>query len=185
MAITTATFAGGCFWCIEAAFNAVRGVHSAISGYTGGDTESPTYQEICTGLSGHAEAVQVEFDDSQISYQNLLTLFFTLHDATQLNRQGNDIGSQYRSAIFYHTPEQKSQAKAFIQSLRDAQVYPDSIKTTVVELTTFYPAEAYHQGYYLKNPNQGYCAMVVTPKFLKFKQKYHALLKAENNLYGQ
>ncbi|MFT6984265.1 MAG: peptide-methionine (S)-S-oxide reductase [Psychromonas sp.] len=178
MAIATATFAGGCFWCIEAAFNAVHGVHSAISGYTGGDTQSPTYQDICTGLSGHAEAVQIQFDDTQISYQTLLTLFFSLHDATQLNRQGHDIGSQYRSAIFYHTPQQKSQAEAFIQSLCDAHVYQESIKTTVVELTSFYPAEDYHQGYYLKNQNQGYCAMVVTPKFLKFKQKYHDQLKA-------
>ena len=178
MVISTATFAGGCFWCIEAAFNSLIGVKSAVSGYTGGVTKSPTYQDVCSGTSGHAEAVQVQFDETQISYQTLLMAFFSLHDATQLNRQGNDIGSQYRSVIFYHSPQQKSQAEAFIKKLSDEHVYNDTIKTSVDKLTTFYQAEDYHQGYYLKNPTQGYCTMVITPKFLKFKQQYQAQLKA-------
>ena len=179
MGISTATFAGGCFWCIEAAFNALIGVKSAVSGYAGGVTKSPTYQDVCSGKTGHAEAVQIQFDETQISYQTLLTAFFSLHDATQLNRQGNDIGSQYRSVIFYHNPQQKSQAEAFIKKLSDENVYNDTIKTTINKLTTFYPAEDYHQGYYLKNPTQGYCTVVITPKFLKFKQQYQAQLKAE------
>jgi peptide-methionine (S)-S-oxide reductase len=177
MTTSTATFAGGCFWCLEAAFNSLHGVTSAVSGYTGGITESPTYQDVCSGTTGHAEAVQIQFDETQISYQMLLTIFFSLHDATQLNRQGNDIGSQYRSAIFYHNLQQKSQAEAFIKKLSDEQVYNDRIKTTVTESTTFYQAEDYHQGYYLKNPTQGYCTMIITPKFLKFKQQYQAQLK--------
>jgi peptide-methionine (S)-S-oxide reductase len=177
MAISTATFAGGCFWCIEAAFNSLLGVQRCVSGYTGGVTPSPSYQDVCSGTTGHAEAVQIQFDDTKISYQMLLTVFFSLHDATQLNRQGNDIGSQYRSAIFYHNPQQKSQAEAFIKELSEAGIYKDTIKTTISKLTTFYRAEDYHQGYYLKNPNQGYCTMVITPKFLKFKQQYQKQLK--------
>lgn len=177
MAISTATFAGGCFWCIEAAFNSLIGVKNAVSGYCGGTSEDPTYQDICSGFTGHAEAVQITFDDTRISYQTLLTMFFSLHDATQLNRQGHDIGSQYRSAIFYHNPQQKLQAQAFIQALSEADVYSDTIKTAISELTTFYPAEDKHQAYYLKNPEQAYCAMVITPKFLKFKQQYQAQLK--------
>ncbi len=179
MGISTATFAGGCFWCIEAAFNSLNGVKSAVSGYTGGVTESPSYQEVCSGSSGHAEAVQIQFDDQVISYQTLLMVFFSLHDATQLNRQGNDIGSQYRSAIFYHSAEQKAQAQAFINKLADENVYDDTIKTELNPAGTFYQAEDYHQGYYLKNPEQGYCAMVITPKFLKFKQRYQAQLKEQ------
>lgn len=177
MATSTATFAGGCFWCIEAAFTALLGVRSAVSGYCGGTSEDATYLDVCSGATGHAEAVQVTFDDTQINYQTLLTIFFSLHDATQLNRQGNDIGSQYRSAIFYHNLQQKLQAEAFIQALTDAHVYHDTIKTTVSKLISFYPAEDYHQAYYLKNPQQAYCAMMITPKFLKFKQQYQAQLK--------
>ena len=180
MVISTATFAGGCFWCLEAAFNSLIGVKSAVSGYSGGVTESPTYQEVCSGTTGHAEAVQIQFDETQISYQTLLTAFFSLHDASQLNRQGNDIGSQYRSVIFYHNSQQKSQAEAFIKKLSDENVYNDTIKTTVNKFTTFYPAEDYHQGYYLKNPAQGYCTIIITPKFLKFKQQYQAQLKDES-----
>lgn len=181
MAISTVTFAGGCFWCIEAAFNTLFGVKSAVSGYTGGHTEYPNYQEICTGTTEHAEAVQIEFDDTQIDYQTLLSVFFSLHDATQHNRQGNDIGSQYRSVIFYHTNQQKSQAQAFIKALTEAGVYNDTIKTSVVKLGTFYPAESYHQGYYLNNPAQAYCTTIITPKFLKFKQQYQSRLKASSN----
>lgn len=177
MATSTATFAGGCFWCIEAAFSALIGVRRAISGYCGGTSEDATYLDVCSGETGHAEAVQITFDDTQINYQTLLTIFFSLHDATQLNRQGHDIGSQYRSAIFYSNQQQKLQAEAFIKALTDAHVYHDTIKTTVSEIKTFYPAEDYHQAYYLKNPQQAYCAMMITPKFLKFKQQYQAQLK--------
>jgi len=177
MAISTATFAGGCFWCIEAAFNALDGVKGAVSGYTGGTTESPTYQEVCADKTGHAEAVQIQFDDQQISYDTLLMAFFSLHDATQLNRQGNDIGTQYRTEIFYHDQQQKAQAEAFIKKLTDENAYPGEIKTVVSELTTFFPAEDYHQNYYLNNPEHSYCSMVITPKFTKFKQQYKAQLK--------
>ncbi|HEY7865860.1 MAG TPA: peptide-methionine (S)-S-oxide reductase MsrA [Psychromonas sp.] len=177
MAISTATFAGGCFWCIEAAFNALKGVKSAVSGYTGGKTDSPTYEDICTGTSGHAEVVQVKFDDALISYQELLAIFFSLHDATQLNRQGNDTGTQYRSAIFYHDLQQKQLAEEFITLLEQNDIFSDSIKTTIEKLEKFYPAEDYHQGYFLKNPEQGYCSIVIQPKFNKFKEKYRAALK--------
>ena len=177
MTTSIATFAGGCFWCLEAAFNSLQGVKSTVSGYTGGITKSPSYEDVCSGTSGHAEVVQIHFDEAQISYQTLLIAFFSLHDATQLNRQGNDVGSQYRSAIFYHSLQQKLQAEAFIKKLSDENIYNESIKTTVNELPFFYEAEEYHQGYYLKNPNQGYCSVVITPKFLKFKQQYQKQLK--------
>jgi len=177
MAISTATFAGGCFWCIEAAFNSLKGVNSAISGYTGGTTDSPTYEDICTGTSGHAEVVQIKFDDAVISYQELLTIFFSLHDATQLNRQGNDTGTQYRSAIFYHDLQQKQLAEEFLSLLEQKEIFSDSIKTTIDKLEKFYPAEDYHQGYFLKHPEQGYCSVVIQPKFNKFKEKYRAALK--------
>ena len=177
MAISTATFAGGCFWCIEASFNALQGVEKAISGYTGGKTDSPTYQSICTGATEHAEAVQVTFDESEIGYEMLLTIFFSLHDATQLNRQGHDTGTQYRSAIFYHDPIQKSLAEVLIAELTQQEIFSDTIKTEISPLQRFYPAEDYHQGYFLKNPEQGYCSMVIQPKFTKFKEKYSAKLK--------
>ncbi|WP_372881960.1 peptide-methionine (S)-S-oxide reductase MsrA [Psychromonas sp.] len=178
MAISTATFAGGCFWCIEAAFNSLNGVKSAVSGYTGGKTVSPTYQEVCSGTTEHAEAVQITYDDAVISYQELLTVFFSLHDATQLNRQGNDIGTQYRSAIYYHDLQQKQLAEEFINTLVEQQVFSESIKTTIDKIETFYPAEDYHQGYFLKNPEQAYCSMVIQPKYNKFKEKYRDALKA-------
>lgn len=177
MANSTATFAGGCFWCIEASFNSLKGVEKAISGYTGGTTDSPTYQAICTGTTEHAEAVQVTFDDTEISYETLLTIFFSLHDATQLNRQGHDIGTQYRSAIFYHNTIQKNLAEAFIAELTEQKIFSDTIKTEIIPFQHFYPAEDYHQGYFLKNPEQGYCSMVIQPKFTKFKEKYHTKLK--------
>jgi len=177
MTISTATFAGGCFWCIEAAFNALKGVKNATSGYTGGHTASPTYQDICSGTTGHAEVIQIQFDDTIISYTELLTIFFSLHDATQLNRQDHDIGTQYRSAIFYHDLQQKQLAEDFINALEQEKVFADSIKTTIEKLETFYPAEDYHQGYFLKNQAQGYCTMIIQPKFNKFKEKYRAALK--------
>lgn len=177
MKLTEATFAGGCFWCIEAAFNSMQGVIKATSGYCGGTTLDPNYESICTGKTGHAEVVQVSFDETKISYQALLTLFFTLHDATQLNRQGNDIGTQYRSAIYYHDPLQQQQALQYIRELTEQAIFDGPIVTEIAPLPTFYPAEDFHQGYYLQNPNQGYCAMVISPKFNKFKEKYKQQLK--------
>lgn len=178
MNLSTATFAGGCFWCIESAFNSLAGVSKAISGYTGGETLSPTYTEICTGNTGHAEAVQITFDESEISYQELLAFFFQLHDPTQLNRQGNDIGTQYRSAIFFHNPKQKKLACEVVNDLINSEAYDDSIKTQIEALQEFYPAEEYHQGYFLNNKEQPYCAMVVAPKLSKFRKKYKKHLKA-------
>lgn len=177
MANSIATFAGGCFWCIEASFNALQGVEKAISGYSGGKTESPNYQTICTGTTEHAEVVQIIFDQDVISYEQLLAIFFSLHDATQLNRQGNDLGTQYRSAIFYHDNEQKLLAESFIKALTEQGIFADTIKTEVTAIQTFYPAEDYHQGYYLKNPEQGYCNAVIQPKLLKFKEKFATKLK--------
>lgn len=173
-----ATFAGGCFWCIEAAFNSLKGVIQATSGYCGGETLNPNYDSICTGQTGHAEVVQVSFDESLITYQDLLAIFFTLHDATQLNRQGNDIGTQYRSAIFYHDEKQQQLAQQYIQALSSDAIFDGPIVTTLEALATFYVAEEYHQGYYLQNKNQGYCTMVISPKFNKFKAKYRNMLKS-------
>jgi len=177
MEYSYATFAGGCFWCIEAAFNSVEGVIKATSGYSGGHTEAPTYEAVCTGETGHAEVVQITFDESLISYQTLLNIFFSLHDATQLNRQGGDIGTQYRSAIFVHDAQQQQFAEQYISELTAQAVFDAPIVTTVNALDTFYPAEAFHTDYYQQNPNQGYCAMVISPKFNKFKEKYKDKLK--------
>ncbi len=172
-----ATFAGGCFWCIESVFNRLRGVESAVSGYMGGHTLSPTYNDICNGDTGHAEVVQVTFDPEVISYHDLLEIFFTLHDPTQLNRQGNDVGTQYRSAVFWHTPEQKAEAKAVIAELTAAKQFDAPIVTEVTEAVMFYPAEDYHQAYFDQNPNQPYCQFVVAPKVVKARAKYADRLK--------
>jgi peptide-methionine (S)-S-oxide reductase len=173
----TATLAGGCFWCLETVFNRLRGVESAISGYMGGHTTSPTYEAVCDGDTGHAEVVQVTFDPDVISYRDLLDVFFTLHDPTQLNRQGNDVGAQYRSAIFWHTPEQKAEAEAVIAELAASEQLGAPIVTEVTEATTFYPAEAYHQRYYEQNPQQPYCQFVVAPKVAKALAKFADRLK--------
>lgn len=173
-----ATFAGGCFWCIESAFNQVHGVIKATSGYAGGDTPNPTYRQICTGTSGHAEVVQVEFAPDIVDFKTLLTMFFQLHDPTQLNRQGNDIGSQYRSAIFYHDQWQRSQALEAIQDLNLLAIWPQPIVTEVTQVSEFYPAEDYHQGYVEQNPEQAYCQFLILPKLAKFKQDFAAKLKA-------
>ena len=178
MARETATLAGGCFWCIETVFNQLRGVASAVSGYMGGHTANPTYKDICNGDTGHAEVVQVTFDPGVISYRELLDVFFTLHDPTQLNRQGNDVGTQYRSAIFWHTPQQKSEAEAVIAELTSAKSFGAPIVTEVTEATSFYPAEDYHQRYFEQNPYQPYCQFVVAPKVAKARAKYSARLKA-------
>lgn len=172
-----ATLAGGCFWCIETVFNRLRGVESAVSGYMGGHTPHPTYRDICNGDTGHAEVVQITFDPSEISFRDLLDVFFTLHDPTQLNRQGNDIGSQYRSAIFWHTPEQKAEAETVIAELNASKQWSAPIVTEITEASTFHPAEDYHQRYFEQNPQQPYCQFVVAPKVAKAQGKFGARLK--------
>lgn len=172
-----ATLAGGCFWCLEAVYDQLRGVDDVVSGYTGGTVPNPTYNLVCSGTTGHAEAVQITFDPGVISFRDLLDIFFTIHDPTTLNRQGADIGTQYRSAIFYHTPEQQAAAERVIKDLTAARVWSDPIVTEVVPFQAFYPAEAYHQEYFAKNPAQGYCRMVVAPKVAKFRKQHLARLK--------
>jgi len=166
------TLAGGCFWCIEAVFKEVDGVASVISGYTGGTTVNPTYEQICTGKTGHAEAVQVSFNPSKISYREILEIFFSIHDPTTLNRQGADVGTQYRSAVFYHNEEQKAIAEALIREFEKSHLWNKPIVTQVVALDKFYPAEDYHQGYFSKNPGQGYCQMIISPKVNEFRQQW-------------
>lgn len=172
-----ATLGGGCFWCIEAAFNHLHGVNIAISGYTGGEVDNPTYQQICSGNTGHAEVVQIEFDPEIISYQQLLTMFFQLHDPTQLNKQGNDVGTQYRSAIFCHSKEQFELANELLATFTKQAIWPAPIVTEVNMAQTFYPAENYHQGYAQSNPNQPYCQFLVLPKLEKFKEMFADYLK--------
>ncbi|NYR13720.1 peptide-methionine (S)-S-oxide reductase MsrA [Pseudoalteromonas sp. MIP2626] len=169
-----ATFGGGCFWCIDAAFRRVNGVLNVSSGYTGGNTDTPTYKSVCSGTSGHAEVVQIEFDDTIISFEVLLAMFFTLHDATQLNRQGNDIGTQYRSVVYYHNQTQLTLTNAVIAQLQNQVSEP--IVTEVSPATTYYPAEHYHQDYYNVNPNQGYCSILIAPKLHKFETEFKEFL---------
>ncbi|MBL4942097.1 MAG: peptide-methionine (S)-S-oxide reductase MsrA [Colwellia sp.] len=171
------TLAGGCFWCIEGAFTQVQGIHSAISGYMGGHTDNPSYEEICTGKSGHAEVVQLNFDAAIISYQEVLEIFFTLHDPTQLNRQGNDIGSQYRSAIFCHDEEQQHIAKKIIKEMIAAKMFEQDIVTQVCPIEVFYSGEKYHQNYVNNNPESQYCQAVVSPKLAKFRKTFIDKLK--------
>lgn len=172
-----ATFGGGCFWCLEAVFNEMQGVERAVSGYCGGATDHPSYKDICGGKSGHAEVVQVTFDPDVVSYRELLDVFFTIHDPTTLNRQGNDVGTQYRSVIFFHSAEQKAEAEKMIADLTAARVWAGTIVTEVLPLPTFYPAEDYHQEYFRQHGEQPYCRMVVAPKVAKFKEKFGAKLK--------
>jgi len=173
----TATLAGGCFWCIEGAFSQVQGVHSAISGYMGGHSENPSYEEICTGKSGHAEVVQISFNPEIIRYQEILEIFFTLHDPTQLNRQGNDIGSQYRSAVFYHDKSQQETTNKIMETMRDANMFDQNIVTQVCAATAFYSGENYHQDYFNNNPENQYCQAVVSPKLAKFRKTFVNKLK--------
>lgn len=175
--LETATFANGCFWCTEAIFQRLEGVKKVTSGYTGGSLKNPTYKEITTGKTGHAEAIQIEFNPKVISYQELLDVFFSTHDPTTLNRQGYDVGSQYRSAIFYHSETQKSTAEKFIEELTNAKVFDKPIVTEVTSHTVFYKAEDYHQNYYNNNKFQGYCMAVINPKLEKFIKKYKDKLK--------
>ncbi len=174
----TAIFAGGCFWCTEAVFNAVIGVNSAISGYIGGNDANPSYKDICSGTTGHAEAVKITFDETKISYNDLLGIFFATHDPTTLNRQGADQGTQYRSAVFYLDAAQLAAAEAMIAELTKTQVFSAPIVTALTAATVFYDAEDYHQEYYANNPNQGYCMAVVGPKVAKFRAKFKQFLKS-------
>mgnify|MGYP000049343433 CR=1 FL=1 len=172
-----ATLAGGCFWCIEGAFSQVRGIHSATSGYMGGDSGSPSYEEVCTGKSGYAEVVQLSFDPLIISYHDILKIFFTLHDPTQLNKQGHDIGSQYRSAVFYHNKSQQKAVDDIIKTMRDANMFDQDIVTDVCAAVTFYSGEGYHQNYFNNNPENQYCQVVVSPKLAKFRKAFVNKLK--------
>jgi peptide-methionine (S)-S-oxide reductase len=172
-----ATLAGGCFWCLEAVFKDLRGVERVESGYMGGEVSNPTYQQVCMGTTGHAEVVQVTFDPREVSFKEVLEVFFTIHDPTTLNRQGADRGTQYRSAIFYHSPEQQRVAEEVIAELNGAKIWDAPIVTEVAPLAEFYKAEDYHQDYFENNPAQPYCQMVVAPKVAKFRQKYLKKLK--------
>ncbi|HSE57639.1 MAG TPA: peptide-methionine (S)-S-oxide reductase MsrA [Nitrospiraceae bacterium] len=173
-----ATLAGGCFWCLEAVYDQVKGVTSVESGYMGGQVEHPTYEAVCMGRTGHAEVAQIRFDPSVVSFRDLLDIFFVIHDPTTLNRQGNDVGTQYRSAIFYHSPEQKAIALDVIAALTAERLYDNPIVTAVVPAGAFYMAEAYHQEYFARNPSQPYCTYVVGPKVAKFRKKFGDRLKA-------
>jgi peptide-methionine (S)-S-oxide reductase len=177
-ALSTATLAGGCFWCLEAVFENLQGVTRVESGYMGGPTPNPTYRDVCSGTTGHAEVVQVTFDPAVVSYADLLDVFFTTHDPTTLNRQGNDVGTQYRSAIFYHSPDQKEVAEAKIAELTAAGLFDRPIVTEVTAAGPFYKAEEYHQGYFRAHPEQGYCQFVVAPKVAKLRKHFAARLKA-------
>ena len=172
-----ATLAGGCCWCLEAVYDQLKGVEDVVSGYSGGHVHNPSYQQVCTGMTGHAEVVQIRYNPQEVSFRDLLNVFFTIHDPTTLNRQGNDVGTQYRSAIFYHTPEQKAIAEQVIAELTAAKVWDDPIVTEVVPFEAFYPAEDYHQEYFARNPYQPYCRVVVAPKVAKFRKQYFEQLK--------
>ncbi len=172
-----ATLAGGCFWCLEAVFDHLKGVEDVVSGYTGGQTPNPTYEMVCTGLTGHAEAIQLTFDPKLISFSEILEVFFSVHDPTTLNRQGADVGTQYRSAIFYHSPEQKLAAEKVIQELQSEKVLEKRIVTELSPFKAFYPAEDYHQEYFARNPWEGYCQIVIAPKVSRFRKKFMERLK--------
>jgi peptide-methionine (S)-S-oxide reductase len=175
----TATFAGGCFWCTEAVFQRLKGVASVISGYTGGTIENPTYEQVSGGKTGHAEAIQITFDPKIISYETLLEVFWKLHDPTTINQQGADIGTQYRSAIFYHTPEQKQKAEASKETLEQSEMYDQPVVTEIVPFTAFYKAEEHHQNFYNTNRTYGYCNIVIDPKIHKLYKDFKPLLKSE------
>jgi peptide-methionine (S)-S-oxide reductase len=177
--LMTATLAGGCFWCLEAVFDQVKGVESVESGYIGGEVQNPSYRQVCNGDTGHAEAVQIKYDGNVVSYQDLLNIFFGIHDPTTLNRQGADVGTQYRSAIFYHNEDQKSIAEKLIKDLEMQKIFDNPIVTEVVPAEKFYVAEDYHQEYFARNPYQPYCMAVVSPKVSKFRKHYQDLLKKE------
>jgi peptide-methionine (S)-S-oxide reductase len=176
MSHSKATLGGGCFWCLEAIFKDLQGVESVIPGYCGGHVQNPTYKQVCTNETGHAEVIQITYDSEVISYKELLEVFFSTHDPTTLNRQGGDIGTQYRSVIFYETEEEKRIAQEVMGSM--AELWDDPIVTELAPLTVFYPAEEYHHNYFAENPGQGYCQMVIAPKVVKFRKQFQARLKA-------
>ena len=176
--IQQATLGGGCFWCLESAFNTVEGVELAVSAYAGGQSPNPTYESVCSGETGHAEVVRVNFDADKLSYREVLEIFFALHNPTQLNRQGNDVGTQYRSAIFYHDEQQKQAAEKILQEISDEKIWPDPVVTEVIELNNYHQAEDYHQDYFSNNPQNQYCNMVVAPKLAKFKKTFASHLKS-------
>ena len=173
----TATLAGGCYWCLEAIYEQLQGVETVVSGFSGGHVKNPTYRQVCEGTTGHAEVVQVTFDPKILSYREVLDFFFAFHDPTTLNQQGADVGTQYRSAIFYHSPEQKAIALMVVEELTREKVFKDPIVTEIVPFEAFYTAEDYHQGYYRANSEQPYCRATITPKVTKLRQKYAAKLK--------
>ena len=177
--LQVATLARGWFWCIESAFNSVEGVEKPISGYAGGEKADPTYEEVCKGNTGHAEVVQVTFDADSISYREILEIFFALHNPTQLNRQGNDVGTQYRSAVFYHDDTQKAEAEKIIAEITEEEVWPDPVVTEIVAVNNYYDAEDYHQDYFKNNPQNQYCSMVVAPKLAKFKKTFASRLRSD------
>jgi peptide-methionine (S)-S-oxide reductase len=172
-----ATVAGGCFWCLEAVYDQMKGVIAVESGYTGGQVDHPTYEAVCSGRTGHAEAVRITFDPTIVSYRELLEVLFVIHDPTTLNRQGHDVGTQYRSAIFYHAPEQKQIAEEVIAAVTREKLYDSLIVTEIVPAGTWYEAESYHQEYFVRNPFQGYCTAVVGPKVIKFRKRFASKLK--------
>jgi peptide-methionine (S)-S-oxide reductase len=172
-----ATLGGGCFWCLEAVYNQTEGVESAISGYMGGLRPNPTYEQVCSGATGHVEVVQVTFNPAVISFRDILEIFFAIHDPTTLNRQGNDVGTQYRSVIFYHSAEQKAAAEAIVKELSEERAFPNPIVTQIEPAAAFWAAESYHQQYFENNPNQPYCSFVVAPKVQKFRRKFAERMK--------
>lgn len=175
----TAVFGGGCFWCTEAIFQRLKGVEDVVSGYSGGEIDNPSYEQVSGGNTGHAEVIKIEYDPSLISFQDLLNVFFATHDPTTVNRQGNDVGTQYRSAIFFAEPEQKAEAESFIKKLEEEKVYDDPIVTQISPLGKFYPAEDYHQKFYNNNSQYPYCTFVIDPKVAKLREKFKHLLKPE------
>ena len=176
MTIETATLGGGCFWCVEAAYLGLKGVRSVVSGYAGGSIENPSYRQVCAGTTGHAEVVQVTFDPGLIDFRTVLEVFFTIHDPTTPNRQGADVGTQYRSVIFYHSDAQRETAERLVAELAADGVWPDPIVTEIAPAPVFYPAEEYHQDYYRRNPYQGYCQAVISPKLAKLQARHRDLL---------
>ncbi len=175
--VEVATLAGGCFWCLDGAYRDLRGVVDVESGYAGGHTVDPTYEQVCTGNTGHAEVVRITYDPNVITYRDLLEVFFSIHDPTTLNRQGADVGTQYRSGIFCHDETQREVAEAFVAELEADRVFEDPIVTEIAPEAAYYPGEGYHQDYYRQNPGQGYCQVVVAPKLAKFRAKYASMLK--------
>jgi peptide-methionine (S)-S-oxide reductase len=175
----TATLAGGCFWCTEAVFNSIRGVEKVESGYSGGKTENPSYAQVSTGATGHAEAVQITFNPQEITYEDILEIFFTTHDPTTLNRQGPDVGTQYRSVIFYHNPQQKEKAENIIRQLNSQNLWNKPIVTSVEPFKAFYKAEGYHKNYFQQHPEQAYCQLIIAPKLAKLREHYQSKLKLQ------